>query len=81
MMKNPRVVRAQVTVICEVLVDDELVEGIADQYKTPKDDQDAATQLLYAMINPKLQGASTEGNWDGVCDFTGRFKNLNVSNK
>jgi hypothetical protein len=78
-MKNPRLVKAEVLIMCDVLVDDVLVEGITHQYKQPKNDEDAATQLLFAMVNPKMVDKSFSGNWDGVCGFEGRFMNINVS--
>ncbi|MCR8633509.1 hypothetical protein [Paenibacillus radicis (ex Xue et al. 2023)] len=78
-MKNPRVVQAKLVLTCDVLIDNAVVEAISDQYSAPRSDEDAATQLLYAMINPKMQDTSLEGHWDGVCSFTGRFKNLNVT--
>lgn len=77
-MKNPRLVKTQLIIECTVLVDDELLVGITDQYTTPINDLDAASQLLFAMINPKLQGCQIEGNWDGVCSFEGRFKDIIV---
>jgi hypothetical protein len=83
-MKNGRIVKAKLLVLCDVLIDDEVVENINEQYSKVRSDNDAANQILYAMLNPKLPEEtdlqSTTGNWDGVCTFNGRFTNIKVTN-
>ncbi|NRF89825.1 hypothetical protein HQN89_02070 [Paenibacillus frigoriresistens] len=83
MMKNPRVVQAKLLVLCDVLIDDDVIGNINEQYSEVKSDKDAANQVLYAMLNPKLpeEGdlSDVKGNWDGVCKLDGRFTNIKVS--
>ncbi|TVY09067.1 hypothetical protein [Paenibacillus cremeus] len=80
---NSRVVQAKLLITCEVVVDDDLIKNIEDQYTEVKDDEDAAAQALFAFLNPKLptedQVIKSSGAWDGVCDFKDRFARLQLT--
>jgi hypothetical protein len=81
-LKNERVVKAKVLVLCDVLIDDEVIDNINEQYAKVQSDKDAANQVLYAMLNPRLPEESelSSVTWDGVCSFDGRFKNIKITN-
>ncbi|WP_068794072.1 hypothetical protein [Brevibacillus laterosporus] len=80
-MSNSKFIKARLIITCDVLVDDTLKENIAEQYNAV-DDQEAAEQALYAFLYSKIPQENdlinSEGYWDGVCDFKGRFKNIHL---
>ncbi|MDG0872491.1 hypothetical protein L5D93_08255 [Paenibacillus thiaminolyticus] len=80
-MTNQRWVKAKIEISCQVLIDDDILTNISNQYMPLKIDE-AANSILYSWINPKIpleyELFSIEGNWDGVCDYKGRFRNMEV---
>ncbi|MEK8209545.1 hypothetical protein NST41_28505 [Paenibacillus sp. FSL L8-0696] len=83
-MKNPRVVRAELLIQCDVIINDEIIENINQQYSQIGSDKEAANQIFYAMVCPKIPEETDvemiSGNWDGICSFEGRFKNIKITN-
>ncbi|MEK4141820.1 MULTISPECIES: hypothetical protein [Paenibacillus] len=82
-MSSLRTVKARLQITCEVVIDDSIIKKINEQYPEVIDDEEAANQLLYALINPRLPENSELKTlnqfWDGVCSLEGRFTNLNVT--
>ncbi|WP_270619785.1 hypothetical protein [Paenibacillus macerans] len=82
-MEKTTVIQAKLLVTCEVLVDQTVFEGINREYSSVQNHNDAADQLLFAFLNPKLSvfndPANIEGNWDGVCEFKDKFKNFELT--
>lgn len=83
-MINPRYIKAKLVITCDVLIDDQLRNNIAEQYHSVEDEE-VANQTLYAFLYSKMPHESSlneiDEYWDGVCHFKGRFSNLMLTNE
>ena len=76
-----KTIRAKVVVSCDVIVDENVLHNIQKE-TTLLNDNDAANQILFAFLNPKIDIYNDEeavcGQWDNVCEFKDRLKNFEV---
>jgi hypothetical protein len=80
-MINEKSLKARVVISSDILLDQQTKSNIEKEYGREMTDIEAAECLLYAFLNPKVLTINEEkiiGNWDMVCEFRDKIKNLEV---
>lgn len=81
-MNNPKIIKAQIIVSCNVIIDDEILNNLRKETDLCLDINDTANRLLFAFLNPKIDVYNDEeaidGEWDNICEFKGKFKKFEI---
>lgn len=79
---NKRVVNTNLTIICDVVIDDLIKKYAEEECLLELTDQQLAERILFAFLNPKIQVFNEEGEvngcWDIVCDFDDKTQNFHL---
>jgi hypothetical protein len=80
-MTEEQGIKARVVIASDILLDQQTKRNIEKEYGREMTDIEAAECLLYAFLNPKVSTLNEEkisGNWDMVCEFKNKIKNIEV---